>query len=424
MEAAAWFVIWTFAAPALLANGSSINENNNENNDKTTRTRSDESKALSSSSASSASSIKIMPTTTTTTTTTHRVFGVDREIDIPPDRFPTEQELEQLNGASVLPACQKHGWYESVYHKAQLHYRYFLPSPIRAVVVYAHGIATHGGKALVLASSGRGRRLNASLVAASCLADGVALYMPDMYGHGYSEGVRFWIPDNYENNVEDLKRFVSEIVVKEHRHSNVPIFLMGESYGGCLSILLAKEYQDRPESAPPNFAGLLLAGPAIVADLPPYPVFFVLKNVLAPLFPRWIPFFMPNPLPPDRIWSDPEVVAARSDPSSPHTKIDGSGRAFRLGTAANLVRALQDCELKAIPALSAPFCVVHGVQDLGVPVRGSDYLWETARTPSDAKAYLRKDEGKHDMLADPHAEEAMEFMMEFLRKRIGEGNES
>lgn len=417
MEAAAWFLVWTFAAPSLLVHSSSkttaaeakfaVNEKSQP--------------AASQASAPSTSAFNMPPTPTPT----HKVFGVEREIDVPPELFPTEQELEQLNGSAVLPACQKHGWYESVYQKARLHYRYFIPTndddaepvPPRAVVIYAHGVNTHGGKAMVLPSTGR--KINASLLAESCLSNGVALYMPDMYGHGYSEGVRFWIPERYENNLADLRRFVTDVVVGEHGHSQTPLFLMGESYGGCLAILLAKEYQENsPPNAPSNFAGLLLSGPAIVGDLPPYPVTFVLKNVLAPIFPKWRPFFMPNTLPPERIWSDPEVVRVRADPSSPHMRIDGSGVAFRLGTAANLVRAVQDCERKAIPGLACPFCLVHGVQDLGVPVRGSDYLWEAAATPDADKAYLRMDDGKHDMLADPHAEEAMEFIMKFLLERV------
>jgi alpha-beta hydrolase superfamily lysophospholipase len=412
-------LVWTFAAPAFLAPTSPSSTTAPDD-----RNLADNDKHRASAPPSSASSLSSTPVVVVNTmpTPTHKVFGVEREIDIPPELFPTEPELDQLNGPSVLPACQKHGWYESVYKKAKLHYRYFVPpekKEPRAVIIYAHGIATHGGKAMVLPSSGR--KINASLLAESCLANEIALYLPDMYGHGYSEGTRFWIPEKYENNLADLRRFVSEVVVKEHQHSKVPIFLMGESYGGCLSILLAKEYQDNPQNnAPSNFAGLLLPGPAIMADLPPYPVYFVLKNVLAPLFPKWRPFFMPNTLPPERIWSDPEVVKVRADPGSPQMRIDGSGVAFRLGTAANLVRALHDCQARAIPGLVAPFCVVHGVQDLGVPVRGSDYLWETAATPDHAKAYLRKDEGKHDMLADPHAEEAMDFMMQFLLKQIRE----
>ena len=395
MEVATWFVVWTFG-PSLveaLTTRRGDNDNNNKNKTKASKT-----------------------TDITATMPRHTVFGVERDIDIPVELFPTPTELEQhLEGPSVLPGC-RHGWYESVYRGAQLHYRYFLPEvqPPKAVVVYAHGIVTHGGKTMILKN---GRKLNTSLLSEALLKEGIALYMPDMYGHGYSEGVRFYIPESYEKNLEDLRRFIDLVVVKE-QGDTVPLFVMGESYGGCLSLLLARHYQDNPTTAPKNFEALLLPGPAIVADLPPYPVYLALRYVLAPLFPTWKPFFMPNPLPPERIWSDPEVVAARTDPANPDTRIDGSGTGFRLGTAANLVRALQAAEHTAIPGLTVPYCVVHGTDDLGVPVRGSDYLWATALTPEMDRAFLRKDGGKHDMLADPAAEEAMEFFLEYIRRRL------
>ena len=61
----------------------------------------------------------------------HHVFGVERDIDIYENDFPTPAELEDMEDR--LPGCQ-HGWFDSVSsnNKEQgdalkLHYRKFLP---------------------------------------------------------------------------------------------------------------------------------------------------------------------------------------------------------------------------------------------------------------------------------------------------------
>ena len=54
----------------------------------------------------------------------HTVFGVERDIDIYQDVFPTPEELEDME--SRLPGCE-HGWFDSVTTPLKLHYRKFLP---------------------------------------------------------------------------------------------------------------------------------------------------------------------------------------------------------------------------------------------------------------------------------------------------------
>lgn len=213
------------------------------------------------------------------------VFGVEANIDLP--EVLTEKELEELglDGQKILPGCQ-HGWFESsVEGGAKLHYRKFLPKKgkPKAIVVFAHGIHAHGGHGVVMDD---GRKLNMSLMVEQCMSEGFALYSFDYYGHGYSEGTRFLVP-GWEKNLKDLLNFV-ELATAEH-DSQLPCFLWGESYGGCLAIHATRSYQNNPETAPKNFKGVLLQAPAIIGDLPPYPVVFVLRNLLAPYFPRWTP---------------------------------------------------------------------------------------------------------------------------------------
>jgi len=395
LEVAAWFVLWGLAPVVQSALASSKKKD---------------------STATTNNSMKKKPLI--------HVFGVDRAIDIDPKVFPTQEELDELEG--YLPP-HEHLWYPSVVNEDLLHYRKISPptSSPKAVVIYQHGIATHGGKAYIMKgtsshsdATAKGRKLNASILAeVFCQQNNMLLYLPDMWSHGYSEGSPRWlIPGKWKDtSLQDLIHFVQMIC---QQHADLPVFLLGESWGGTLTIHTARHFQDCPLEKPSNFDSILLTGPAIVGDLPPAPVVFVLRYLLAPFFPRWRPFFMPNTLTPDRIWRDEEVRSYRTSKRYSEMSIDGSGIPFRLGTAVNLLLGLEECRRSAIPGFRLPFCIVHGVNDLGVPVEGSDYLWETADTPTEDKAYDRVEDGRHDMLSDHYAEEAMDFFMKFIQKRL------
>jgi pimeloyl-ACP methyl ester carboxylesterase len=214
------------------------------------------------------------------------LFGTDVNIQIG-EGFPSDEEIKQQD--NLLSECE-HGWIDSTYEDAKLHYRYWLPKgDIKGVVVYFHGINTQSGKALVL----NGRRLCTSLLSDTLVGNGLALFSLDLYGHGFSEGTRFWVP-SWETNRDDCVKFVK--MVSEKHSKDIPLFVAGESYGGCLSVHVGRYFQDHPGSRPANFDSLLLAAPSITADLPPFPTFQFLKYILAPLFPKWTPFFMPHPV--------------------------------------------------------------------------------------------------------------------------------
>ena len=228
----------------------------------------------------------------------HTVFGVERDIDIAKDDFPTPQEITKLEEA-FGEDCQ-HGWFDSVYEGAKLHYRKKLPSgnkqspPVRAIVCWMHGIQAHGGNGDILQN---GRKIEKALLAEEFNKHGFAFYAHDKYGHGYSEGTRRWIPNSYETCVQDFESLI-RLAVAEHGgddNNDIPVFLGAESYGCTVAIHVARSFQDNPSTGPKNFKGCLLIAPDIIAELPPQPVFFILKSVLAPLFPKWAPFFMPNP---------------------------------------------------------------------------------------------------------------------------------
>jgi acylglycerol lipase len=246
-------------------------------------------------------------------------------------------------------------------------------------------------------------------------AKGMAVYARDMYGHGLSEGTRFYIP-SLQDSVADVVTFVK--LVADKNSNDIPVFLAGESIGGCLTILVAKHFQDHPDEAPANIDSCLPICPAIEGDLPPFPVYQILRYVLAPLYPKWRPFFMPNPISPERIWRDEGARRAYTTPREQEMQLGGCGRTFRLGTAVAMVLALEEVKKNAIPGFATPFCIVHGDEDEGVPIAGSQYMYENVDTPDAEKEFHAIPGAYHGLLADPKAEEAIAHLSKFVDARV------
>ena len=84
---------------------------------------------------------------------------------------------------------------------------------------------------------------------------------------------------------------------------------MDDSYGGCLTIHVARLWQHDPERAPKNFKAIALNALVIIGDKPHPMVTFILKNINAPIIPEARPFFIPHPITPEHVWKD-EVVTS------------------------------------------------------------------------------------------------------------------
>jgi alpha-beta hydrolase superfamily lysophospholipase len=112
-------------------------------------------------------------------------------------------------------------------------------SPPWAVVVFLHGIASHGGWFAETAVDLDNR--------------GVAVYAPDRRGSGRSNGTRGHLA-RYERALDDVAEMV-RLVSSEH--GTTPIFLAASSWAAKLAVVYTAR---RPEP----LAGLMLLGPGLV----------------------------------------------------------------------------------------------------------------------------------------------------------------
>jgi len=342
----------------------------------------------------------------------YEIWNTEVDLELSRDTFPDDEELKRIDEKLSHPY---HGFFDSE-SGPKLHYRKYVPGtvPVGAVFVWAHGIQSQSGMCCELPD---GTHTNMGLLARRMKAAGIALYAGDMAGHGFSEGRRFYIPEGgrWETNRDDLAALAA---FASSEHPGVPVFLGGESYGACLALHVARQWQDDAAAAPPTFGGVLLCAPAIIGDLPPPAVVFVLSRILAPLFPTRTPFFMPHPVSPDRIWRNERVRVEFSTGREMQIGLSAGGNPFCLGTAVGLLLALEEVRNSAIPGLTVPFCVQHGTDDWGVPIEGTDFLINNAATPETDRA-VRKIEGAyHDLLSDDCKEETADFMVKWINSRI------
>eukprot|EP00529_Nitzschia_sp_RCC80_P026115 CAMPEP_0113455574 /NCGR_PEP_ID=MMETSP0014_2-20120614/8445_1 /TAXON_ID=2857 /ORGANISM="Nitzschia sp." /LENGTH=345 /DNA_ID=CAMNT_0000347007 /DNA_START=287 /DNA_END=1324 /DNA_ORIENTATION=- /assembly_acc=CAM_ASM_000159 len=343
--------------------------------------------------------------------TVKEVFGKIVNIDIPEDVFPTSEDIERVE--KEVPNCH-HGWYKSVTDQVDLHYRQWdavatsgKSSTPKGILIFTHGIHSHCGHGGHIGGMAR----DASLLVETFTTMGLKVYARDMYGHGFSEGTRFFIP-SWRGMVDDLVNFIK--LVADENASDPPIILCGESIGGCLTVLAAKELQD----SLPNLDSTLLICPAIEGDMPPFPVYQILRYILAPMYPKWRPSFMPDTISPERIWKDDDVREYYMQPCFQQTQLDACGLKFRLGTALAMVFAIDDVQKNAVPALKIPFCICHGSDDEGVPLSGSQYLFDKSATPTNDKELHIIEGAYHGLLADPKSPEVMEHLKAFVDKRL------
>jgi alpha-beta hydrolase superfamily lysophospholipase len=235
--------------------------------------------------------------------------------------------------------------------------------PARAAAVVVHGICEHGGRYAALAEI--------------LCRQGLAVYAPDLLGHGRSEGPRAYC-GRFEDFLDDIDRLL--VQVRAHLPA-APIFLLGHSMGGAIAGRLVIDRQ-------PPLAGLILSAPALRVCDNVFPLLRKLVRVANRLFPRLRVVRMGSKY----LSRDPAVVADfRADPLVFHGRIT-----VRIG--AEVLRAAQQLDRRAAE-LRLPLLILHGTDDSVTAVAGSRHLCDASGSTDKT---LRLCEGAyHDLFHDP-----------------------
>lgn len=205
----------------------------------------------------------------------------------------------------------------------------------RATVVIAHGLGEHGGRY--------------QHVAAELVGKGMTVYAIDHRGHGRSGGPRAFL-DRWRNAVADLDQLVE---LARRKSAGRPLFLLGHSMGGALSLAYTSMHQDKLQ-------GLLLSGPAVALDGAP-PMIGPIAKFLSLVAPRLGLFGID----PSLVSRDPAAAGAyAADPLNCHGKVPAR-------TLAELVRLVEFLP-GALPRIRLPLLIMHGTDDKLAGVEGSE----------------------------------------------------
>ncbi|XP_060081377.1 monoglyceride lipase-like [Ylistrum balloti] len=216
----------------------------------------------------------------------------------------------------------------------------------RGLVFVAHGLAEHC--------------LFYQEIAELLINKGFYVFAHDHVGHGQSEGPRSHI-DTFDYYVADVFQHIDQ--VKEKFPEKTPIFLIGHSMGGAISVLSAM-------SRPDYFTGVVLLGPAIQASPGAIsPIKMMAGKVVARIFPQ----MCIEKLKTKDLSRDHEVVKEyEEDPLVFH-----NGLKAKWGL--EMLKAF-DIMKEALPKVEWPFLVLHGDQDKLCAVEGSQQLHEQAQS--------------------------------------------
>jgi alpha-beta hydrolase superfamily lysophospholipase len=244
----------------------------------------------------------------------------------------------------------------------------------RGVVVIQNGLKDHGDHYAPLA--------------AALTAHGYAAYAFDMRGHGRSAGHRVTV-DHFDDLLDDLERYVERVRAREPGR---PIFVFGHSFGGAIVTLYAIERH-------PPVAGVILSGPALELDVPPFQAAAV--RMLAGVAPGAAVFNQEHA----DFSRDPTVVADMD--RDPLIYKDGGP----IRTAGELVDAVR--RIWTHPEqLTVPLLALHGTADkLTAPSGSRDIV---ARAGASDKT-LRLYEGfYHDLVHEPGHERVVGDLIAWL----------
>ena len=290
----------------------------------------------------------------------------------------------------------------------KLYYRVLTPDDgdARCLMVLLHGYAAHFNRPTYM------------VFLRDLLAKGIAVATLDLEGHGYSEGVRCFIEDG-ALMVDDAEQFVELIASGKALVSQLgtpgvtapgatstageaiaglPLFLGGQSMGGGLALLLSRRVCARFE----HFRGCVLLCPAFACRLPPVPVVFFLRHVVAAMFPlSAMPAFLDATFDGTANWRGEALARwhARDVIGTPGGL--GWGGAMRWGTAASLLGVIDDAQA-ALPGAAFPLLLLHDPSDRVVPFEDARRL--LARAVSEDRTVVEMRGSLHDQMCNSPAE--------------------
>lgn len=233
---------------------------------------------------------------------------------------------------------------------------------------------------------------------------GYAVYAADLIGHGRSEGLHGYIGDMDKAAATSLSFYAS--VRRSEEYRNLPAFLLGESMGGLITMLMYFQ------SDPDMWTGLIFSSPLFVIPegMIPSKLHLTMYGLLFGLADTWAA--MPDSRMVAKAIKDVEklkiiVVNPKRYAGKP-----------RVGTMREVVRVTNYVQ-NNFEKVTAPFLTVHGTSDGLACHSGSEMLYEKASTANEDKA-LKLYEGMYHSLIQGEPDESVDLVLADMKAWIDE----
>ena len=267
------------------------------------------------------------------------------------------------------------GTWTEAHTDRQLFYRIWRPAGARGLLVIVHGFGEHGGRYRHVADALAGQ--------------GLAVALPDLWGHGRSGGARGDAP-RFMSYVEDLHTLTEDVLLPQSGQTQFAAY--GHSLGGLIVIHWAL-------TRPPKLKRLITQSPFLEAGFPVPRWKTAGAQCLARLWPRAA---LPMDLDADALTRDPVVVSAyRQDPLV-HNQI--SARTYR-----GILQAGRDA-LAAAQAIEVPTLVLYGEADRIVSLAAVRHWFEQLRCQ---KRIVSFPESYHELHHEAAREEVLRVVHEW-----------
>jgi glycerol kinase len=259
-------------------------------------------------------------------------------------------------------------------------------NPPRSIIILIHGLCEH---------SSRYAHVGKNLARA-----GHAVYACDLRGHG-------WSPDGKKPGRVHIDRFSDYIAdvdglfaLASNRHPNAPVFILGHSMGGLISMSYALLRS-------PQLAGAIISSPAIAPN-PAAPIpkmLLLLVSLLSKLAPR---LRFGSELDSSKLSHDPAVVAAYDQDPLIGSKV--SARWF-----AEVSSAMQALQLGA-GDLEIPMLLMQSGKDILVDPEATR-IWANA-APAEKMEYVPWPDFYHEMFNEPEKEDVLVRVQNWLDRQL------
>lgn len=254
---------------------------------------------------------------------------------------------------------------------------------LKGVILIAHGYAEHSDRY--------------SYTAEFFTKKSFAVYAPDHYGHGRSEGIKADVPD-FRIFVEDLLSVLSKI---QDTEKDIPVFLLGHSMGGAIATILASKEET-------NLKGLILSAASIRIDGGVSNFVKSISKVIAFLAP-YLPLVN---FAVEGISRDPEVIKAYKEDSYNY---NGKVRA-RMGR--EMLRSEELITEQLLSKIVVPTLILHGEKDPLVNPECSQIIYSNISSKDKEMKLL--DHLYHEILNEPEKDEVLNTIGNWLDTRIEE----